>query len=748
MSLNHCWPRCFVALLFLLVVVPLALAQAVTEQKHSPPPSNSPLRVGLVLSGGGGRGLAHLGVLQWFEEHRIPVDYIAGTSMGGLVGATYAMGMSPAEIRALLKSVEWEQLFSGSPAFEQLAFRRKEDRRAFQTSIEVGYRNGLALPLGISSGHYLGLLIDRIALPYSTVTNFDELPIPYRAVATDFRNAEPLVMGAGSLASAMRATMSIPGVFPPVERNGKLLVDGGLVNNIPTDVIRALKPDVVIAVDVGTKLSDLEKIASLAGILQQSIVVMTIDSDRRNLRLADIIIAPELGDVSTLDFSRIDETAELGYQAAQAKARVLERFALPEAEWQSYLARRAAKRRTALPIIDEVRVEGVSEGARKRLLNQWQSWRGQPLDTETLEAELTEITGRGRYQSLDYDFAVAKEGSERGTLVIRAYEKSHAPPTLNFGVEIDGADINNFNFSLGSRMTIFDLGRYGSELRADVKLGFNNRLLAEYYLPLGTHGFFVAPRAAYRRDRQVVFNNGARLTEYQADRAGAGLDFGWSLNRRSELRFGYEYNRISARSRINSPLFADIDGNLSVARLRYAYDNQDSSTVPTRGLRGVVEVGWYFDAPNATQQFAQSEGRISFFQPLSSQGSFFVNGAVGTNFNRAAPTFSQFLLGGPFRLGAYNRDEFRVNHYAVATAGYLRRVYELPGLIGGRVYAGGWIDQAGLYDGINQLFDRQRYRTAGSMGVVLDTRLGPLSFIGSYGEGGRGKFYFSLGRFF
>ena len=298
---------------------------------QSPTPQTPPqrLKIGLVLSGSGARGIAHVGVLEWFEKHRIPVDYIAGTSMGGLIGGVYAMGMKPEEMRPFLKSLNWDELLSSGPDFAQLAYRRKEDKRQFQVGVELGYRKGLALPLGISSAHYIGLLLDRLTLPYADLASFDELPVPYRCVATDFLAAKPVILKDGPLNTALRATMSIPGVFPPVERNGAVLVDGALLNNIPTDVIREFKPDVVIAVDIGSKLGDWQKVTSLPGILQQSLTVMTIDNDRRNLRLADILIAPELGDLSLLDFSAIEKTADLGYQAAEAKA-ASERFAQEE----------------------------------------------------------------------------------------------------------------------------------------------------------------------------------------------------------------------------------------------------------------------------------------------------------------------------------------------------------------------------------------------------------------------------------
>ncbi|MGH9838835.1 MAG: patatin-like phospholipase family protein [Blastocatellia bacterium] len=736
--------------IYLLSVLAVLLSSTVgarTQGNDAEPAQKKQLKVGLVLSGGGARGLAHVGVLEWFEKHRIPVHYVAGTSMGGLIGGVYSMGMTPAEMRPFLKSLNWDKLLSSGPGFEELAYRRKEDRRDFQVGLELGYRNGLSLPLGVSSAHYIGLLFDRLALPYSGVASFDDLPIPYRAVATDFLKAKPIVLKDGPLSSALRATMSIPGVFPPVARDGTVLVDGALLNNIPTDVMRELKPDVVIAVDVGSRLGDLQAISSLGGILQQSLGVMTIESDRRNLRLADIIIAPEIGDLSTLDFSSVDGVADIGYQGAEAKAAVLEKFALGEAEWQEHLARRRARVRTAIPAFDELRITGVSDEARDALRKNFEGYAGKPLDTKRIEADLTRITGQGRYRSFDYVLIPDEQNPQKRILEIRAREKPYAPPTINLGIEIDGSDVNAINFTLGTRVTFYDVGWQGAEWRNDFKLGFSNLFLTEYYKPVGECGFFVAPRAMYRRDRQDVFVSGARFAEYQADRVGAGFDFGL-MRARGELRAGYEYARVRASSRIGLPDLPTLDGNIHLGRVRFAFDGQDSPTVPTRGTRFIAEGRWFFDAPGSTGDFPQLEIRGSSFKPMSTRGSVFGSLSAGTSFNKQSALLQQFLLGGPFRFGAFDRDELRVSHYTLGTFGYLHRLYQLPSLVGGNIYAGGWFDQLYTSGGFTGAFDTQKHRSALSLGFVMDTKVGPISVVGSYGEGGHGKIYFALGRFF
>ena len=222
------WAKPLARFLLFAVLCSVVEIKASAQGNATPPPQGVERhRIGLVLSGGGARGLAHIGVLEWLEQHRIPVDYIAGTSMGGLIGGLYATGMPPAEIRRLVSTLDWDKLLSGPPSYNELSFRRKEDRRAYPTALEFGWRDGLRLPQSINPGHYVGLLLDRLTLPYSTVPTFGDLPTPFRCVATDIIAAEPVVLQDGSLSQALRATMAIPGIFTPIEIGGRVLADGG-----------------------------------------------------------------------------------------------------------------------------------------------------------------------------------------------------------------------------------------------------------------------------------------------------------------------------------------------------------------------------------------------------------------------------------------------------------------------------------------------------------------------------------------
>src|SRR4051794_11645356 len=291
----------------------LCLAFGASLLRAQEPPTHRPT-VGVALQGGGAKGLAHIGLLQWLEDHRIPVDYLAGTSMGGLIGGLYATGRHPGEIRQIIDTIDWNDVLTGATPYRDLAFRRKEDLRAFPNPLEIGLRGGLSPPSGLNSGQSVRVLMDRYVLPYSSQRDFNELPIPFRCVATNLVTGKAEVFKSGSLASALRATMSIPGVFAPVKQDGKVYADGGLLNNLPTDVVRQMGADIVIGVHLSTGPAVPSQFRSLFGVASASSDVMIDANELRGMELADILITVDVAGYTTLDFSRADKIVPQGYK--------------------------------------------------------------------------------------------------------------------------------------------------------------------------------------------------------------------------------------------------------------------------------------------------------------------------------------------------------------------------------------------------------------------------------------------------
>jgi NTE family protein len=719
-----------------------AVLCSAVKLKASPQENKGRRRIGLVLSGGGARGLAHIGVLDWFDQHRIPVDYIAGTSMGGLVGGLYATGMSPEQIRRVASTLDWDKLLSGPPSYNELSFRRKEDRRAYPTVLEFGWRNGLRLPLAINPAHYIGLLLDRLTLPYYALPSFDDLPIPFRCVATDMIAAQPVVLKDGSLPQALSATMAIPGIFTPIEIGGKLLADGGLLDNVPSGVVQAMGADLIIAVNVGTPLGTRQELQSLPGILSQVIGVTTIENQRRGLQLADILITPELNGFSSFDFNHRAVIEQRGYMAAELLAAQLEPLSLDERSWQQYLADRNTRRRTTVPAPAGIVVTGVPEKSAEAIREELAKDIGLPIAPNDLDRQLSEIRGSGRYESLGYDLV---QIAGRPWLRIRVREKSYGPPFIIPAVQIQSRGAAEVTFSAGFRVTDYDVWGHNSELRLDAILGSNNLLAAEYYRPFGDSGLFVAPRAFYSADRTDIYENDVRVSQYLVRQGGVAVDAGEIFSKNAQLRVGYQLGLQNGQSNIGaSTQVPNVQGTLSAASARFVYDGQNSVVAPTRGVRATASLFWYFNSPGAPEAYPQAEAGASSFHSIGSRGALFLYGAGGTSFGNQPGPIQQFTLGGPLRLSAFGVAQFRGSNYGLGAVGYRHQLGDLPTYLGGRIYGAVW------YEGGSTFFrsNEAKYQNDVAGAVVLNSLLGPLTIGGAWGNGGNAKIFFSLGRFF
>jgi NTE family protein len=344
-------PR-FAVLLAFIVLLPVGSAAQQTPATQTYPqqtPHPRP-KIGVALEGGGALGLAHVGVLQWFEEHHIPVDYVAGTSMGGLVGGFYATGMNPADMRKMIEGIDWEQVLRDQTPYQDLSFLRKEDQRLYPNSLLFGLRKGVYLPAGLNAGHLIGLIIDRETAPYFGLHSFDELPIPFRCVASDLVSAKQFIFQDGSLAEALRATMSVPGIFTPVHDGQHVYVDGGLINNLPTDVVRQMGAEIVIAVHLEVAPVNAKSIQSLVDVLEQSVRSVISSSEVRGLANADAIVTVPLDNFSMRDFTKYEPLMRSGYEAAKGKQKLLDAFALSDTQWNDYVSQRNSRKRTTTPV--------------------------------------------------------------------------------------------------------------------------------------------------------------------------------------------------------------------------------------------------------------------------------------------------------------------------------------------------------------------------------------------------------------
>jgi NTE family protein len=723
-------------LIVLLVLVPLTL-----QAQQSPKPRPRP-KIGVALEGGGAMGLAHIGVLKWFEEHHIPVDYVAGTSMGGLVAGLYATGMSPEEMRALINGLDWRKILGDRTPYEDLSFRRKEDQRAYPNSLLFGLRHGLSAPPGLIPGHQIGLLIDRVTLPYGDVPSFDALAVPFRCVATDLVSRKSHVFKDGSLAVAMRATMSIPGAFSPVHDGQAVYVDGGLLNNLPTDVVREMGAEIVIAVHLETAPVEAKDVQSIFGVLEQSVRVVLETNELRGMEQADAVVSVHLAEFSTTEYTKSEQIMQRGYEAANERARMLESFALDNTEWEEHLRAREARKRREAPVPQFIQVEGTNERGAVDVARYLKSFQGKPLDSQKLDEVLTRLMGVGRYDSASY--RLTRQNGQPG-LLVQVVEKNYAPPMVQTAFEVDGSQSGNVDFTTGTRFTFMDVAGFRSEWRTDLLLGNTYGVQTELYRPFRAESrWFFAPHADASDTTFRIYAKNDPLADYRIYRINIGGDVGYSFGRFSELRVGYQVGSLNTKLRLGTPEIPSVQGRVGQTRLRYLLDHTDDPVIPRRGFSTESNFRWFDQSPGAKGGFPTMDLKLGYFQPITRPASIFVEGEGGTTFGTTSTGVPQFFLGGPVRLGAYGQNEFQGNQYYLFRTGYLHDLLTLPPFLGKKVYAIGAYEFGKMYGTMNT----SEFPNDVAAGFLAETAVGPFFIGGSVGDSGHRKWFFQLGRVF
>jgi NTE family protein len=744
-SSPHTRRSCATRFAFLFV---LALSSAVAAAQDPQPTQNGATqpvarpRIGLALSGGGALGLSEIGVLEWMEQNHIPVDRVAGTSMGSIIAAMYATGMSPEEIQKFAESVDWDEALRPEPTYRQLSYRRKQDRRDYQIQAALGLKHGLQGPNGLSPGEGVGLLLDRIAFPVSGIASFDDLPIPFRCVATDMLSGDRVVLRDGSLATAVRASMAIPGVFTPVEINGRVLADGGMVENIPVETVREMDADTVIAIELRIPPGEQEQLETLTGVLSRALDVMLLQNERRSLALANAVVTVDTGSFAIDDYDRLHDLIRLGYKGAADQSAILLPYAIKDdAEWQQYLAARAARRRPQPKAVQSVEVEGGDSDQDRRFENSLESVTSGPLDLPKLETQLTRIAGEGEFDRLGYE-GFTQNGVP--ALRVTAHEKTYGPPFVDLAVNVDGSGVAAFDFAAGARVTFMDVEHHGGEWRNDLLLGSSNLAASEFYQPLGDTHLFIAPYAFASKVPRNEFTGQTRIAVFGDERAGGGLDLGFNTGQRSELRLGYEIFDGKLAPLIGSAGLASVAGSTGEFRARYVWDGQDSPEVPGRGTRLVASLSRVLQSPGLLHPISQLDVQTSTFIPTGPKTSLFFLASGGTTFHGTAGPLQVFTLGGTFRLGAYLPQEFVGNHYAYSSFGFRRELYHLPQLVGGKIYWGGWYEAGSAFNDPSTVVVRGTF----NLGVIAETIVGPIALATSVSPTGESRVNLSIGRLF
>lgn len=684
--------------------------------------------VGLVLGGGGARGAAHIGVLEVLERERIPICAIAGTSMGAIVGALYASGQTPAEIEATLASVDWRDLFRDDPGRASLPMRRKEAQLNYRLELEAGWRDGApVLPSGAVQGQKLGLLLRRLMLDGSRVTRFDELPIPFRAVAADIVTGERVVFAEGDLAMAVRASMAVPAIFAPVEINGRLLVDGGIVDNVPIDVVRAMGADVVIAVDVGSPLLTREQLRSPADIAFQMISVLI--RERANQAVAtlgdgDILVVPPLGEFSSAAFHEALSVVPRGREAAEAEAPRFRHLALPEANYAAWRQQRRIARVDPPPTIAFVDVlPGQTRTARLVALRT-RSLVGQPLDPAAIETSVAAIHAEGAYQRIGWR-AVERDG-ETG-IELLPVDKSWGPMFFNVGLQLADDFAGRSDYQLTAELLKTGVSGDGDELRGLLRLGRVAELSLDWFAPLDLdRRFYLGLDAGYRAFEVPLVVDGSQTAEFRLGRATFGVRLGLQTDPRWALEASLRRSRLDARQVVGTIGASEFTQSATAVGGRAVWDTLDRLSFPSQGARAVLGVERFDDWLGG-----EGEGWVARWRSdhvLSLGKHHLLLGTRWAATRDAPPTLAAFSTLGGFLNLSGELERGRVGErLAYGRAVYYYRMGDVNALFAVPTFLGASAEIGQVGDA-DSGFDFGEATRAGSVFVGLGSPFGPILF--------------------
>jgi NTE family protein len=705
-------------------------------------------RIGLALSGGGARGAAHVGLLKVLERERIPIDYIAGTSMGSIVGGMYASGLSPEEIEAQLIAVDWDDVFKDKIDRKNRSFRRKTDDRLWLMGGKVGFKKGkVTLPAGLIQGQKINQLLIQLTLPVADIDDFDDLAIPFRAIAADIQTGETVVLGSESLPKAIRASMSIPAIMTPVPWGDRKLVDGGIASNLPIEVVREMGADIVIAVDISTPLSEEDVSNSLLSITGQLTGFLTrrnVEAEIATLTAQDILLVPDLGDIATGDFDRIADAIPTGFVSAEEHLAQLQQYSLDEAAFAEHVAARQMP--GAPPVIEFVRFENESTIADAFLLGKIRSSQpgetlvGRPLDVDQLQTGIDELYGLELFSHISY--AVIQEDDKHG-LQILVKPKPYGPDYLQLGIKWQTSFNGEGNFNFSTSLLKTEINGWNAEWRNALVIGEEPGALTDFFQPLGDLGrWFAGARASYDEFNVNRFELGSTNIEEQfriaqsAASVYGGREFG-TWGRGSLI---YTRGNGERKIRIGDPGTPDVDFDIGEFSVELQADRLDDLYYPSDGHFLSARYRINRTGFGASQDYEQAlfDARIA---KTWGKNTFLFSADYRTTTSGVATPERRFRAGGLFNLSGFDFNQFSGQHFGLVSAQYRRNF--LSTAIADVSY-GASVEYGNVWETKSDI-DYSNALLAGSVFLGADTGIGPI-FLG-YGlsEGGAGTFYLYVG---
>jgi NTE family protein len=701
----------------------------------------------LVLSGGGARGFAHIGVLKVLERERVAVDCIVGTSMGAVIGSLYASGLDADEIEQALAAIDWPEVLKDEPARTDRPLRSREQDRTFLVGAAIGYRDGhFGIPRGLVRGQRFGLLLRGLLLPSAGAEDFDQLPTPFRAVATDLETGIMQVLADGDLPSAVRASMAVPGAMPPVERDGRLLIDGGAVSNLPVSVARDIGATRIIAVDISAPLRPLAELTTPLAITDQMVTTMMrrqTEAEIAALRYADLLIAPRLDAIGSLDFVPAQQGAIApGEAAADALRDKLRAFAVEEQTYAAWRAqRRAAIRSLAAPT--KIELDGELPPARMAVLRAYlREHPDEAFDRETLEQDIARLYALGEFDGVDYRIEREAEGD---TLHVSVREREWGSGSLRFGLRLEDDFDGSSNFEFGGRLRATEVNESGAEWVADAQIGKTTRLGYEWLQPLDeTRRWWVLPHVEYNARNLPLFFEDERTVELRRQTLAANVDLGRWLDDWGSISVGAFRRESQYSARTSAVEIPTLHESSAGVRLDFVRDTQDDAQFPRHGTYVQASLRQHVRAFGGDFDNSVAELRAIRALPIASDDRLLLQARLQyTEDDRDSPADELGFLGGFLDLSGLSEDARVGQHLALMQAIYYRNLATVFDRY--RVFLGGSLETGNTWDDESQIgIDSLLW--GGSVFAAAESPLGAL-YLG-YGrtEAGEDSLYLFVGR--
>jgi NTE family protein len=696
-------------------------------------------RVVVVLGGGGAHAIANLGVLEELERQHVQIDAVVGTGLGGLTGGLYAAGMTTAEIREFFLTTDWPDIFNPDTRREDLSFRRKADDQDFLIKYRVGIKDGQTqLPAALAPNGKLAQLLQSSVAHTKGIKDFNDLPLQFRAVAMDLLTGEQVILDSGSLDLAMLATVTSPGTLPPVQIDGRYLVSGSMLNNLPVDVARDLGADVIIVADVGPYLRTAGELNSVFGIVDQVTHIMQRQNSTASLatlRDSDIIVQPSSVPAGETDFSELVNRISQGADSVTAVADRLAAIRVSETQHRESLAARQVKRAVE-PIVSDIVLINDSSVDDALILAQLSQPLNAPLDKEQLDVDMRKIYGIGAFSMVEFDLQQEGETAES-----RAGNRF-----WRFGLSMQDDLEGNSAYTGSASFTWTQINRLGAEWRSVLRIGEIQQATTEFYQPVDSLGrYFVSALASFDERNKNVFENGAITDQFRVRRVLGQFSAGRIFGNSAEFRAGAVFGRGTTRSNIGSPA-ASSEFDIGGLTVSASYDTLDNIYFPSRGSRAIVTWTGMRDSLGATTDIDVVTGTIGMAK------SWNANTLIGsirfqTQLEEVTGVENLLTTGGLFNLSGYQRDELSGRHTAVGRVIYYRRILSNPirGLLNASLYAGGSLELGNAWqDSDDVKFSNALF--AGSLFLGADTFIGPVYLAGGLAEGGKSAAYLFIGR--